>query len=82
MLDSKVFLELFVKVSRNWTSNPQRLANLGYGEEEEGPATDSAAIAELVQALAAARALEEPEEEEPAHCEDAETLDDRGPSEP
>jgi GTP-binding protein Era len=59
MLDSKVFLELVVKVSRNWTSNPQRLVNLGYGEAPDGPAVDSAAIAELVRALASAPAVED-----------------------
>jgi len=50
-LESKVHLDLVVKVSRDWSSNTGRLENLGYGDES-GPATvDSAAIATLVEAL-------------------------------
>ncbi len=35
-LGSQVYLDLTVKVSRDWSNNVQRLAHLGYADEEEG----------------------------------------------
>ena len=34
MVENKVFLELFVKVSKNWRKNPNLLKDFGYASEE------------------------------------------------
>ena len=49
-LDSKVYLELHVRVSGEWSNTPRGLAALGYGEEAKergGLAVDLAALADL-----------------------------------
>lgn len=63
LLDAKVFLQLTAKVSRDWSRNPQRLINLGYGEDE-GPVVDPAAVAELMRALAEPQSAEEEGEDD------------------
>ncbi|NJK90241.1 MAG: GTPase Era, partial [Myxococcales bacterium] len=48
-LGSKVYLDLVVRVNRDWTSNPARLQNLGYGRDED---QDLSIGRDLLEALA------------------------------